>query len=143
MDRSANPLLGTWRLVSCETRAQDGAVDHPLGRDAVGLLIYTDDGHMSVSIARAVRRPFADGDLLGGTGEEKAGAVETYISYCGRYERRAGSVVHHVEMSLFPNWTGRDQERRVELHGDRLTLEAPPFSIKGMEQRSVLVWERV
>jgi hypothetical protein len=142
VDGSSNPLLGAWRLVSCETRAQDGAIDYPLGRDAVGLLIYTDDGHMSVSIARAGRRPFAAGDLLGGTGDEKASAVDGYISYCGRYERRDGSVVHHVEMSLFPNWTGRDQERRVELHGDRLTLEAPPFLVKGTEQRALLVWER-
>ena len=128
--------------MSCETRADDGSIDYPLGRDAVGKLIYTDDGHMSVSIARSSRRPFAGGDLLGGTGDEKAGAVESYVSYCGRYERRDESVVHQVEMSLFPNWTGRDQERRVRLDGTRLTLEAPPFTIKGAEQRAYLVWER-
>jgi hypothetical protein len=46
-------------------------------------------------------------------------------------------------MSLFPNWTGRDQERRVELDGNRLALEAPPFTIKGTEQRARLVWERL
>ena len=143
MNDSENPLVGAWRLVSCETRADDGSVDHPLGRDAVGLLIYTDDGHMAVSIARPDRRPFAAGDLLGGSGDEKARAVESYVSYCGRYERRDESVVHRVEMSLFPNWTGRDQERRVELDGNRLTLEAPPFTIKGMEQRARLVWERL
>jgi hypothetical protein len=97
---------------------------------------------MAVSIARSDRRPFAAGDLLGGTGDEKARAVESYVSYCGRYERRGESVVHQVEMSLFPNWTGRDQERRVELDGNRLALEAPPFTIKGMEQRARLVWER-
>ena len=143
MNDSENPLVGAWWLASCETRADDGSVDHPLGRDAVGLLIYTDDGHMAVSIARSGRRPFAAGDLLGGTGDEKARAVEGYVSYCGRYERRGESVVHHVEMSLFPNWTGRDQERRVELVGNRLALEAPPFTIKGMEQRARLVWERL
>ena len=143
MNDSENPLVGAWRLVSCETRADDGSVDHPLGRDAVGLLIYTDDGHMAVSIARSDRRSFAAGDLLGGTGDEKARAVESYVSYCGRYERRDESVVHRVEMSLFPNWTGRDQERRVDLDGNRLTLEAPPFTIKGMEQRARLVWERL
>jgi Lipocalin-like domain len=142
VDASENPLVGAWRLVSCETRADDGSVDYPLGRDAVGKLIYTDDGHMSVSIARPSRRPFAGGDLLGGTGDEKAEAVESYVSYCGRYERRDESVVHQVEMSLFPNWTGRDQERRVKLDGKRLTLEAPPFTIKGAEQRAYLVWER-
>jgi len=140
---SENPLVGAWRLVSCETRADDGAVDYPLGRDAVGLLIYTGDGHMSVSIARSSRGPFAAGDLLGGTGEEKARAVESYVSYCGRYERRGDVVIHQVEMSLFPNWSGRDQERRVELDGNRLALEAAPFTIKGTEQRARLVWERL
>jgi hypothetical protein len=143
VDGSGNALVGAWRLVSCETRADDGSIDYPLGRDAVGLLIYTDDGHMSVSLARSGRQPFAAGDILGGTGDEKARAVESYISYCGRYERRDQSVVHHVDMSLFPNWTGRDQERRVELDGDRLTLEAPPFIVKGTEQRARLVWERL
>jgi hypothetical protein len=128
--------------VSCETRTDDGSIDYPLGPDAVGLLIYTDDGHMSVSIARSRRPHFAAGDLLGGTGDEKARAVGSYVSYCGRYERRDESVVHQVEMSLFPNWTGRDQERRVKLDGNRLTLEAPPFTIKGREQRACLVWER-
>jgi Lipocalin-like domain len=128
--------------VSCETRTDHGSIDYPLGRDAVGLLIYTDDGHMSVSIARSSRRPFAAGDLLGGTGDEKARAAESYVSYCGRYERRGESVIHQVDMSLFPNWTGRDQERQAKLDGNRLTLEAPPFTIKGTEQRACLVWER-
>ena len=140
---SENPLVGAWRLVSWETRADEGSIDYPLGRDAVGLLIYTDDGHMAVSISRPSRQLFAADDLLGGTSDEKARAVESYASYCGRYERHGDSVVHHVEMSLFPNWTGRDQERRVELDGDRLILETPPFPIKGTEQRAFLVWERV
>jgi hypothetical protein len=138
----SNPLPGAWRLVSWEARAADGRIAHPFGPDAVGLLIYTDDGHMSVAIASAGRRPFANADLLGGTGAEKAGAVESYISYCGRYEVRPDSVIHHVEMSLFPNWAGQDQVRRADLDGDRLTLEAPPLVINGVEQRARLVWER-
>jgi Lipocalin-like domain len=73
---------------------------------------------------------------------EKERAAESYVSYCGRYEYRADFVTHHVELSLFPNWSGQDQKRRVELNGGRLTLEAPPFVIKGIEQRARLVWER-
>ena len=84
VDGSGNALVGAWRLVSCETRADDGSIDYPLGRDADGLLIYTDDGHMSVSLARSGRQPFAAGDILGGTGDEKARAVESYISYLRR-----------------------------------------------------------
>jgi len=32
-----------------------------------------------------------------------------------------------VELSLFPNWVGSDQQQRVELAGDRLTLSASPL----------------
>jgi hypothetical protein len=51
--------------------------------------------------------------------------------------------VHHVELSLFPNWVGSDQERWVELAGDRLTLSASPLLLAGKQQVPRLVWERV
>jgi hypothetical protein len=139
---TANPLIGTWRLVSCETIAADDSVAYPFGREAVGLLVYTEDGSMSVAIMRHDREPFAAGDLLGGSADEKRRAAESYLSYSGRYEVRGDSVVHHVELSLFPNWTGQDQVRAVELSGDRLTLEAPPFLLDGLERRARLIWQR-
>jgi hypothetical protein len=140
---SSNPLVGTWRLLLWENRAGDGTISYPLGRDAVGLIIYTDDGYMSVAIMGAARPSFAAGDLLGGTSEEKARAAASYVSYCGQYEVCGDSVIHHVELSLFPNWIGVDQERHVEVSGSRLTLQAPPLVIKGVEQTARLVWERV
>lgn len=140
---TANPLVGTWRLLSCETVSGDGTVSHPFGRDATGLIVYTADGYMSVAIMQPDREPFASGDLLGGSDDEKARAAESYLSYCGRYEYSGDSVVHRVELSLFPNWVGGDQERSVDLDGRRLTLEASPGVIRGVEQSARLVWERV
>lgn len=100
-----NPLIGTWSLLSWENRSIDGqSISYPLGRDAVGYIMYNQHGYMSVAIARPGRAEFAAGDLLGGSAEEKAQAAETYVSYCGRYEFRGDTVVHHVEHSLFPNW---------------------------------------
>ena len=52
-------------------------------------------------------------------------------------------VIHHVELSLFPNWVGSDQQRWVELAGDRLTLSASPLLLAGKPQVPRLVWERV
>jgi Lipocalin-like domain len=52
-------------------------------------------------------------------------------------------VVHHVELSLFPNWVGTDQQRLVELAGDRLILSARPLLLAGQLQVPRLVWERV
>jgi lipocalin-like protein len=138
-----NPLIGTWRLISWENRSVDGRVSYPLGRDAVGYIMYNQDGYMSVAITRPNRAKFAAGDLLGGSTEEKAQAADTYVSYCGQYEFRGDTVVHHVDLSLFPNWVGVEQERLVEITGNRLTLSTRPILLRGEQQTAHLVWERV
>ncbi len=98
-----NPLIGTWRLISWENRSVDGQVSYPLGKDAVGYIMYNADGYMFVAIMRPDRAKFAAADLFGGSTQEKAQAADTYVSYCGRYEFRGDTVVHHVDLSLFPN----------------------------------------
>ena len=140
---ASNPLVGTWRLLSWENRSvADGKVSHPLGKDAVGYIMYGPDGYMSVAISRPERTRFAAGDLLGGTIEERARAAETYVSYCGRYEFRGDTVVHRVELSLFPDWVGIEQERLVEVEGDRLTLSTRPILLGGKQRTAHLIWER-
>ena len=137
-----NPLVGTWRLVSWESRDADGQVSRPFGRDPRGYLIYTADGYMSAILTPVDRLPFAAGDILRGTGEEQARAAATCIAYAGRYTVHEGMVLHHVETSLFPNWVGGAQERRYELDGDRLSLSTGPLLQDGRERRALLVWER-
>jgi hypothetical protein len=136
-------LVGAWRLVSWENRAADGQVSYPMGADALGYVLYTADGRFSVTISRAGRATFAAGDLLGGTTQEKAWAMEGLVAYAGRYSFHGDRVIHHVELSLFPNWVGTDQQRWVELAGDRLTLSASPLLLAGKLQVPRLVWERV
>jgi hypothetical protein len=127
---TSNPLIGTWRLVSWENRSVDGQVSYPLGQDAGGYIMYNPDGYMFVAIMRPNRPKFVAGDLLSGSPEEKAQAAKTYVSY-------------HVELSLFPNWVGVDQERLVEVTGDRLTLSTRPILLGGIQQATRLIWERV
>jgi hypothetical protein len=101
---ASNPLIGTWRLISWQNRSLlDGEVSYPLGKDAVGYIMYGQDRYMSVAIMRPDRPKFATGDLLSGGAEERAQAAGTYVSYCGQYEFRADTVVHRVELGLFPN----------------------------------------
>jgi hypothetical protein len=139
-----NPLIGTWRLVSWENRSLlDGQISYPLGKDAAGYIMYNQDGYMFVAIMGPNRLKFAANDLLSGTPEEEAQAEETYVSYCGQYDFDGDKVVHHVELSLFPNWVGVDQERLVELTGNRLTLSTPPILLRGIQQTAHLIWERV
>lgn len=134
-------VVGTWRLQRWETRTADGRVSYPLGPDAVGYLCYTSDGYVFVAMMRADRPRYATNDLLGGTPAERAAAAGSYVTYCGRYHMREGRVIHQIDLSLFPNWTGLDQERFVELDGDRLTITTAPIAIGGTTTNR-LVWER-
>ena len=139
-----NPLIGTWSLLSWENRIIEGqSISYPLGRDALGYIMYNQNGYMAVAIARPGRAKFAAGDLLGDSAEDKAQAAETYVSYCGRYEFRGDTVVHHVEHSLFPNWVGVEQERLIDLEGNRLTLSTRPMLLGGIRRTAHLIWERV
>ncbi len=98
---------------------------------------------MFVAIMAPHRLRFAADDLLSVTKEEEAQPEETYVSYCGRYDSLGDTVVHHVEMSLFPNWIGADQERLVDLRGNRLTLSTRALLLRGIQQTAHLIWERV
>ena len=98
---------------------------------------------MSVSVMQARRTSFASPDALQAPTEEKLAAFDTYSSYSGRYEVRGQKVIHHVEISSFPNWTGKEQERYFAFSGDRLTLSAPPMQIGGVEQQLVAIWQRL
>jgi Lipocalin-like domain len=125
--QGSDDLVGAWRLVSWRTRGADGQITYPMDTDPSGYVLYTADGRFSVTISRRGRAGFAAGDLLGGTTEEKARAVEGFVAYAGRYSFHGDRVIHHVELSLFPNWVGSDQERWVELAGRRLILSASPL----------------
>ena len=76
-------FIGTWRLVSVETRREDGSL-HRSGK-RTGYLIYSSEGYMSVSFMKAGRTEFASGDIRGGSVEETIEAFNGYISYSGRF----------------------------------------------------------
>ncbi|HGL6718156.1 lipocalin-like domain-containing protein [Burkholderia contaminans] len=138
-------LVGAWRLVSYEIRPRDGsAITYPLGRDARGWILYTPDGYMSAQLMAAGRPPYADGDLQGGTADERAAAAGGYIAYSGPFQvADDGTLTHEMDVSLFPNWIGNVQQRAVRLYGDRLQLgTAAPIRIDGREVDAVLLWER-
>ena len=141
---STNAFVGAWRLLSFEARTSSGEVSYPLGKDAVGLLLYSQEGCMAVSVMRGNRANFKSADIWADASpEEKLAAFDSYSSYCGRYEVKPDKIIHHVELSLFPNWSGEGQERYFEFAGDRLTLRTPPAMVGGVEQTAIAIWQRV
>lgn len=139
---SSNSLEGTWSLVSAITKTASGEITHPYGKNAIGYLIYSHGGYMAVAIMRPDRRNFASADFRAGSSEERATAFNTYVSYCGTYEIKGEKIVHHIELSSFPNWSGTDQERFFELSGDQLALRTAPLALEGVERTGHLIWHR-
>jgi Lipocalin-like domain len=69
-----------------------------------------------------------------------------FIAYAGPFSADAGNgtVTHHVDVSLFPNWQGRDQVRRVTIEGGRLGIIASDRTLAdGRTFHSELIWLRV
>jgi hypothetical protein len=142
---NVNSLIGTWKLVSFQSRSKDSTVTYPWGKDTIGYYIFSADGYMNVALMNAKRKQYLSGDMLHGSAEEKIAAAESYLSYAGRYEVRGNKIVVHCEVSFFPNWIGSEQVRFFEFSDDEntLTLSTLPVRIGGKHLTSVLVWQRI
>ena len=140
-----HPICGVWRLRSWESVAEGEAPLLPMGPDPEGLLVYEPDGTMTVLIGSRGRARFTSDDLIESTDRERSAALESFVAYGGSYEIDGETVVHRVEMSLFPNWVGTVQRRTFELaeDGEVLTLTSAPILVRGARRRQRLVWERV
>jgi hypothetical protein len=143
-------LVGTWRLVSWESHRSDGTTVAPFdGAPTTGLIVYSADGFVSATLMQVGRaslgRPVRNSaDVAEAAGEDVEAAFKGYMAYCGRYSVAddGGSVTHHLECALYPDWVGTDLVRFATLEGDRLTLTTPPVKVGGAEQHGRLVWER-
>ena len=135
---TATDLIGGWRLESWALVYEDGrAAEYPLGRDALGYILYTPDGHMSATLSRAKRKPLASQSQA-----EKAQAFDDVFAYAGRYEVRGEAVFHTIAVATNPALQGITSTRNVMLDGNRLTLTGPDFSPDAPRFHRI-IWRRV
>ena len=134
---------GSWSLVAWRRVAEDGTTTFPLGSDARGSLVYTEDGLMSVHVAAAHRAQTDSPDPLGGGEAARATAYSTYLAYWGTYEVRTDVIIHRIDTSLYPAWTGMERTRSFTYDADGLVLRTPPMKEPdGSTVVNELVWAR-
>jgi len=126
-------VVGTWELLEYTREDENGDRYYPFGEDAIGYLIYTEDGYMSASLSTSERAKmnYSDtGDLHTGTEREMAKAAHTYHTYTGKYEvdQENQTLYHYMEMSLVPNRIGQVQDRTVQVDGDEITISSSSTS---------------
>jgi hypothetical protein len=118
-------LQGAWRLVHWRRISADGTESFPLGENASGTLLYTDDGYMSAMMTAGERPEIEGGDPLGGDPEARAAAYSTCLAYSGTWQRQDDTVIHQLTDSLYPNWSGTVQSRSIEDREGELVLRTP------------------
>ncbi|MBT8341388.1 MAG: lipocalin-like domain-containing protein [Desulfatitalea sp.] len=137
-----NLLVGVWALESFEIINKDGDIINPYGEQPIGYLLYTDSGYMSVTIMNRERERCDAENFKCANPYEKTKAAETYFSYCGRYEIQGDTVLHDVEISLFPNWVGTVQDRIMKIEGNSLLLFKERIKISNVNHAVRLRWRR-
>lgn len=119
-------LWGAWGLESFEIEKPDGP-KRPWGRDMSGLLIYSPNGLMSVSINR---RPIS---------EKPSDILDSLLFYSGRYSVKENKILHYVENATGLNRIGREMVRFYKLDGDLLHL----YTQKEDFGTARLTWKRI
>ncbi|WP_446487542.1 lipocalin-like domain-containing protein [Caulobacter sp. LARHSG274] len=123
---TVNQLIGAWELVEWSEIHFDGTKTYPLGEEALGQLLYSEDGHVAAQLVRARRARFESNDWRIAASDEGARAFKEYFGYFGTYSVSLdrGAVVHHVKGAWFPNVEDSDQARRFKFENERLVLDA-------------------
>ena len=135
-------IEGLWNLQSMEQRYDDGRVIYPFGRNVEGRIFYGADKSMFCAIQKGGRTTFSTGKQWTADASEKARAYDDYLTYCGRYEIDGDTVTHHVEISLYPDWTGNRQVRKVRLADSLLHITARLEDGTPEARTSLMIWER-
>lgn len=116
----AHSLVGTWHLVQYMDTPDGGQAIQAFGKEPIGLMIFTPDGHVSISI---MRNP---PDINAATVDPDPDACvpNWYCAYFGTYtvNYQRGIWVTHVMGGNIPNYLGTNQSRTFTLNGNTLTI---------------------
>ena len=122
-------LIGTWTLEAFEIESPDGTVK-PWGQNTHGLLIYTNTGHLSVSINR---------DVVQKSENEFEKLFDSILFYSGTYKIENNVIRHQVTEASNPNRIGKEMIRYAEIKEDIVTLTTPKESF-GIAR---LIWKKM
>jgi hypothetical protein len=109
-------FVGAWRLASLEAQGADGKVHRS---DSTGLLVFTQDGHMSVQVMECNPQP----PTPAGVEQYSQGGYEASF---GTYEidESAHTFTFHVEGALVRTLIGKDLPRSFEFSGKQLIVKS-------------------
>jgi hypothetical protein len=137
-------LIGTWRLVEWTFTLDGERAAKPFGGNPTGILMYARGGRVSATLMRTDRPRLGSTTFAAANAEQRAAAASGYLAYAGSYEIVDDQVHHHVEVSLFPDWVGGVQRRRISWQdGDLVLSSVGTVTQDGREAVNRLRWRRI
>lgn len=145
-------LIGSWRLVSRQSRRANGEVETDAGLSAtpLGILIYDQSGHVAAQLSRrdrsiAILPEECQAAITTKGTPDTAQTILGYDAYFGTFKvnENDGTVTHHLEAALFPGDIGKDIERHFTISGDQLTITFNTTTREGVKVTRTLIWQRM
>lgn len=124
-----NQVIGSWELQSFEIEDLQGQ-RRSWGNDVHGLLMYTNSGHMSVSINKSIEKK---------TDNDAQNIFDSILFYAGTYTVDDKTIKHQVTQASNPARIGKEMIRYADLNGSILTLESPKESFG----KAILKWKKI
>jgi hypothetical protein len=120
---AASQLVGTWKLVSWQTKFDGGDAVEPYGPAPKGRVVITADGYW-IAILTGANRTSAK------TIEEKAALFDSMLAYSGKYSIEGDRITTRVDMSSNEIYTGANQNqmRYFKVDGDTLVIRTPEIA---------------
>jgi len=115
----SNPLVGTWKLISSESIAENEAPQHLFGLHPKGYLIITEEGRLMIMMT-------ADNRKAGMGDAERAALHKTMAAVSGKVRLEGDDFVISVDVSWNESWNGTEQRRHFKIEGDKLLIETAP-----------------
>ncbi len=134
-------IIGSWRLnnfVLNNLTINKSIL--PYGKNPIGILIFSADGFMSVSIMAEERTDFEIESLQMSSSEEKISAIETYLTYAGKWRLEKDKIHVEVITSLLPNWKNKEHYRTFQLIDETLIFQTPKMKQGNFELMVELDW---
>jgi hypothetical protein len=122
-------IIGVWNLEAFTILPKEGG-SRPWGEGLRGLLIYTESGHVSVSINR---------NLLPKSGNAEKDVLDSVLFYAGTYSVEGNVIRHQVNQATNPDRIGREMIRFAALENTTLKLATPDEAFGKAE----LVWRKI